>query len=540
MKKSFCSFIKDKRYMIVTILIAILSFGFVVTHSSVNIDTLSSERYFDQGVLIGQGRVTGAILQSIFNVMQFNPFFVDFIAVVLLMIAGMLFCTLFKIVTKDKINDICYIIFSGIFISYPLINEIFVYTPASLSIGFGFCSVAFALLCGQAVLKKFQFKYYLYMILSLFLVLSLYESFASVYICGFLISIILEALFDEDKKINFKDVVKQILIFIIPLVVSLILFIIIPIFLRDALNIPKNGNAQKQILYFTSGIINTLKQLKRSLLLSYLVNGLFYFPITVLVLSVIIVSILSVIYSIKRKSILIFLLFLGTMISLVILSIIQGTASPYRTCQVFSLFCAFAFMLLGYNILQSNIKKIFKNFLIFLIFLIIFYQAKDLHKWFYLNYLRYENEKNTIVHICNEISENYDISKPVVFVGNYELPKYLKEKTGITLEDKKEFKCKLAVMILKIFDEDYSIFEEGNEYIYKYVETNVNSYINWAIFAFGEINVELFNWIELLGYDFIHGNGELYLEAKKLSETMPSYPTKGYINETEEFIMINF
>jgi hypothetical protein len=43
-----------------------------------------------------------------------------------------------------------------------------------------------------------------------------------------------------------------------------------------------------------------------------------------------------------------------------------------------------------------------------IIYIIIFYQVKNLHKWFYINYQRYEEEKNIIISIGNEIEKNYD------------------------------------------------------------------------------------------------------------------------------------
>ena len=86
--EEFNFFLKNKIYYIPVLLVAIFSFGFVVTHSSINVDTLSANRYFEEGLLIGQGRLTATIIHKIFSVMEFNPFFVDGLAVVFLIISA--------------------------------------------------------------------------------------------------------------------------------------------------------------------------------------------------------------------------------------------------------------------------------------------------------------------------------------------------------------------------------------------------------------------------------------------------------------------
>ena len=142
LKEEIEFFVRKIEYIIPLIITAILSFGFVITHYSVNIDTLSSERYYREGELLTQSRYGGVLLDKIFGVMEYNPFFVDCLAVIFLVMASIAFCILFKKISKNKINTVAYTIFSCLFVSYPLINEIFVYTPMSLGVCFSFFIVA--------------------------------------------------------------------------------------------------------------------------------------------------------------------------------------------------------------------------------------------------------------------------------------------------------------------------------------------------------------------------------------------------------------
>lgn len=56
LKKKLEYFIKDIYYMIPLILTAILSFGFAITHYTINTDSLSDNRYYSGNYLLAQER----------------------------------------------------------------------------------------------------------------------------------------------------------------------------------------------------------------------------------------------------------------------------------------------------------------------------------------------------------------------------------------------------------------------------------------------------------------------------------------------------
>lgn len=525
-------FINKKAYIIPVILVAIFSYGFVITHYSINIDTLSANRYFEDGVLIGQGRLTATIIHKIFNVMEFNPFFVDGIAVFLLVISAICLCALFKQITNNSLVLMSYTMFSYLFLSYPIINEIFVYTPASLSVALGFLLISFSFIFIYECIGTPKLSYIVYTTLLVFFSTSLYESFFPVYLVGMFIILILNFL-TKNEKITFKMFIQKFCILLIPALIALLLSLLIPKIAIIALNIEINNHAEKTIHYKSLGIIGGLKNLFTTMIEDYFINGLFYLPIGVFVISNIISIISGIVLSVKKKNYIFLILFLGLNVSAISLSILQGKATAYRTCQTFQIFCAFAIMILYQLIITSNINKTLKVVTTLAVCLLIFYQVKNLHTIFYLNYVRYEEEKNTLIKICNEIEMKYGTDKPVVFFGNYELSNYITEQIYVKKDDSR---MKLARNFLSLLNIDSDTYNKD----YKYIQTNVNSYLMWSQFAFGEVNTELFKWIDILGYKLKPGSVENLSEAYNYVKSLRQ-PNNNEIQiiERPEYIIVN-
>ena len=538
LKEDIEFFVKKIEYIIPLIITAILSFGFVITHYSVNIDTLSSERYYREGELLTQSRYGGVLLDKILGVMEYNPFFVDCLAVIFLVMASITFCILFKKISKNKINTVAYTIFSSLFVSYPLINEIFVYTPMSFGICFSFFIAAVILNLLYSYRDSKKIRNLVYSALLMCLIISIYESSAAVLLCGFFIVEILDSIYNNQNK-KIRETIINLIIMVIPMVVALIVNFIITnlIFILGDISPNSDSNmAAKSIIYQKLGIINGLKYLIMTIFYDYVVNAFLYLPIAVMQISCIIMFILGIVYAVKRKNITIFLLFLGSICSLFALSIIQGVSAPYRTCQVFQIFSAFAFMILIQSLINTNQAKLIKNIFICLSFFIIFYQAKSLSEYFYLNYTRYEQEKIALISIAEKLKEHYDIqNKPVIFVANYEISNYIKERCYIRTDT---IGAKIAnVLVSKVYpyNENYS---EKYKYICKPIDSNINSYLIWGTTAFNEVNTEILKWLDILGYNnFKQGTKNMLNDAiqKLNNETIPL--ERDTIYEFDDYIL---
>lgn len=543
-KESLGRLIKNIKFIIPVIITALLSFGFVLTHYSVNIDTLAYDKYFEQNELLAQGRFTAPFINKILGVMNFNPFFVDTLAVIFMTIAAILFCLLFNRVAKSKLNDIVYTIFACLFISYPLICEIFTYTPAGLSIGLGYCIVALSLMLGyESIFNSYsKIKAVIMQSVLLCLAVYLYESFAAVYLCGIFMIFIMEYIYNRNQM-KLVELIKKAVMMLLPLVIAIILGQIIVKILMTVLEIKKSTKAQKKILYSSHGILGGIRNLVRTIVDSYFFAGFYYFPITMLLIGVIVYIILIIRNSVKEKNVILTLLFIGLGIATISLSIVQGMASPYRTCQTFAYFIAFIFMILGQDIIENCKYVKLKNTAIAVIFVLVFLQAKDLHRWFYINYQRYEVEKNVVIQIGNEIQENYDINKPVYFTNVYSLPDNIINKINV---DENNMGLIMARKVNKLLGSPSAKFSYDNTNNLRYGETNVNSYIVWAITAFRKDNalrsVELVKLFNYLGYHIKAGDKEVYNEVvlPLIKEEIEHWPNKGSIFETEEYIIVNF
>ena len=533
-KKSFRELLTDVTYIIPVIIIALLSFGFVLTHESINIDTLSADRYYEGGELIAQGRIGAVLIHSVFNIMEFNPFFVDCIAVIFLILSAMIFCILFKEIAKNKIHPVAYLIFSGFFISYPLIHEIFVYTPASLSIGIGFFLIGISCISVYELLQCQKVRYAIIAGLCIFLAIGLYESFAPVFLCGMLITLILQGIYQKDE-IKILDLIKKAMVYIVILIFAIELTVIIPKVCQKIGGIEPSTRAAKSIYYQTLGITGGLANLKNTVLAKYGIAAVYYLPITILVIAMLICLLFLVKSLFQKKKRWLSLCFLGLMVCTVILSIIQGTASPYRTCQVFPLFIAFIFLLLANCILAMQKVKWIKYAFLFILFTMIFFQTKELHKWFYLNVRRYDYEKNVAIAVGQELQKSYDLNKPVIFMVSQDIPADIKEKTYV---QNNTWQAELVKALAKVWNISYKDLGD-DRYWLKINETNVASYLAWGIAAFGEPNTEILKFFHYLGYDLKRGNIKMYLEATEAIKNMPVFPTEGSIIEKEDYIIVH-
>lgn len=143
--------------------------------------------------------------------------------------------------------------------------------------------------------------------------------------------------------------------------------------------------------------------------------------------------------------------------------------------------------------------KKFKIVIIIGTIYLVMIQTYDLNKWFYNDNLRYQEEKNTMLTVANKISSNFDITKPVVFIGHFTLSSNI-----------------------------------------NYNQTNGSSLINWGMVAFGEPNTELFNFLQMNGYYFVRPTYEQLQVAKSNIENMNNWPKENSIVEYDNIIVVKF
>jgi len=529
-RNHFIEFIKDWRYMIPTSIVTIMSFGFTLNNAVISTDDTAFDLHFDYYGLIGQGRFGAILLDKIFRIYQFNPFFLDFCAVLCFFVSAMLFCIIFKDSSKNKLHPLTYTVFSCFMITYPLMSEIFCYMTASFTIGICFLLTALALILINLFMKNKSWYLIAIPTFLLAIIISCYQSFGAVYVCGVFAILILKYLYGDEQNQKFKAIILSGLVYAVPLVLGSVLQVAITSVLYKVMNTGPAGAAADTIYYTTLGFGETLVLLKNSIVLNYGIVGLWYLPIAIYVISIIVTLLMTIVYTIKYKNPTILLLFLGLGFSTILLSIIQGVATPYRACQVFAIFIAFIMMLLTQNALTIKKVPIIKHVTLIVMFLMIFFQAQNLHHWFYVDYLRFVEEKNIITAVSHRLYDNFDTTKPVVFTGTVSL--HSLESSDIYIPNNGR-RLSLANKIKDIFQVETDFAGKP------FVQTNVHScinYFNTIPGPRGETNI----YFRMNGFYFATPTAEMSEVSKGYLPSMEEWPSKKSILETEEFIIVNF
>lgn len=522
-------FLNSRWFMIPLLIVTIMSFGFTLTHPTISVDDTAMEYYYRQNELLTQGRFFQVLIDKILGIYNFRPFVLDYFAILCLVAAVVLWCSLFKKVSNNRLKLISYIFFACFFVSYPLLTEIFIYMGSNFEVCLGLAMIAFILFILSGDTKKLN-KQSTYIVASFLiaLTLSLYESLAVVYLFGIFTILILRFLYSDDSR-NLKDVCLRGLYFVIPLIIGIVLRLLIDLILKIVFHLGTSTNASKEI-HWDHGIMQNLPKLIDGVTLSYFYNALVYLPITFLVISVGITIFLMFWQGFKYRSVTIVVLYLGSILSIFSLTILQGIATPYRACSVFSVFTAFVFMLSLQFVEEGKLRIAIKKAFVVVLCIFLIWQLNDINKWFYVDYLRYEEEVNVVNQVATEIRSNYDLDKPVVFLGDYKLSDNINQYTSAE-------KTSLAGILYMNLT---GVVPEG-KYAYKYVQSNGDSFLDWAVGWNFENNVsEAHKFFKDLGYDFKADNYAMREEAYSLAQDKPQWPKKGAIFETDKFIVVNF
>lgn len=526
-KNNINYFFKNRWYMICVTITAVMSFGFTLTNPTISIDDLSIDYYFKQGGLLAQGRFTPILLDKIFHIYNFRPFMLDGLAVLSLIAAAILWSTLFKKVSGNQLKLTSYIVFSSLFISYPLLNEIFIYMGFGFSICLGHALIPLLLILTYDAMEHNEIKRLIPVSVLASFTFALYESLVAVYLLGIFTIFILQYFF-QNKYRKFREMLTTGAYYALPMFLGVFIFKLLSKAIFIVGGISKSSYADNS-LQWSKGIFLTLKELILELGFYYGVNAFVYLPITFMVIAVLITIAMIIRYGILERSFTITILFLGSLISLIALSILQGSATKYRACLVFSVFNAFIFMLL-FQFLQQLNKRIYIRIYSAVLFVFVIWQVNDLNKWFYCDFLRYQEEENAARLVGYELEKEFDLKKPVVFVGNYQVSDYIKDMVYV----------KSSSITGRLVNKFLAV-EEPGKYAYKLNQTNGVSFLDWGVgFSFPGNISQAHLFFQFLGYDFVADNEAIRLEAMELTKDKPEWPKKGSIYETENYVVVNF
>lgn len=539
MKKYFQEilfFLNNRFYCGLALLTTVIAYGYAATNITIGIDDVRGTLEIGEGrQVLASGRFSQAVLPALLGYHKEwieNSFAIDVFALMLLLLSAVNCCILFRKKSKDSISMTALSIFSSLMLTYPLINEFWEYSHINLCICAGVFISTFVIYTVDAWMEtKWNAWKVLLIALLMTFVCSSYESAVSVYIFLVFAVIFLAILFDS-KRWSMSLIIKTGLVYVIALVGGLIGRMVIHRTIMVLLHIAYDTNGNTGIEWKLNELGTQLHNLIVNWCDMYLLKSIIYFPLTEMLIAGILYIWLVIYFLKKSKKYIIIVPGIGMLISLVALSLVQGSITYYRACQVFAFFIAFVGMLL-YYVFQNSGKRYMANIALLLLCWICIVQAFNLNYWLTLNHLRSEEEQRVIYDIGIDLRKNYDMSKSVVFVGSYWLSDEITERSSIAKED---IRWKTYSHVYsKLHNADYDqVYNSGSR---KLAQTNVNSVISWALgdqkdmqalFAKEGFSVEITEDSEI--------RNEAY--KKVYNGEVPVYPKKGYIEEQEEYIAV--
>lgn len=539
-------FFSNKFFISCILFTVILTFGFATFNITVGMDDLEGELYVGSGnAMLAAGRFTITLLSRVFGygskVLQ-NAFLIDILAIAGLIWSAVNFCVLFRRICGDAFTSEAATVFSCIFLSYPLIHEIWEYTGANLCVSIGFLFDSITLLSVYDILhqkKQHSWKHILIATISMMFVCAGYESLVPVYIFAVFALLALQVIYGPEKEKKLKEILCQGLCYAGVLAAGLVLRFLVHRFILWTTDIDQASNGATMIYWSFVPVISVLKHLFLAWIQDYILKGLIYLPITELVLACIILLVIGLAECRKHGPV-ILLPGLGMYLSLIILSLLQGTASPYRTCQVFTMFVAFTLM---YIVMTSKHWKqtwLRNGLLIFCAFL-CFYQGNCNSYFMTLNHQRSEEEAYILRDIGTDLAQKNTTEKPVIFVGSHALSNDVIESASISPDSKRWKLCdRLYNALSERLTDPYSLYFMHDPLSRKLPQTNVNSVINYGKHAGSQ--TAMVHLMAYYGFEYARADvDQLQSEADMyvIEHNVPAYPKDGYIQDAGDYLIVH-
>lgn len=140
-------FWSNKFYAAVVSLAAVYSYGFKIAHETIGIDDTCISLYFEEGLAPAVGRWTLFLVNKLFHISDFAPWMTELAGVLLLLFAAAAWCVVFSRILGREKYMAAYAFFSALFLSCPLISEIYVYyLHNGISLAYGLTAMGLLLL----------------------------------------------------------------------------------------------------------------------------------------------------------------------------------------------------------------------------------------------------------------------------------------------------------------------------------------------------------------------------------------------------------
>lgn len=563
---------ENRLYMGILLLTAVCAYGYKVTNVTIGIDDTPSLYYFEEGLIAIVGRWVLFLLNKVITLAEFVPFVTDFAAVILLIAAAIVWSALFYSVFGEKIPVTGYAFFAAVFVSCPLISEVFTYfLHNGIAIGYLSCAVSLCFMrewqlsirkqrkgsgLGEkpdcpAVTKLAAAAVFLW------IAMGCYESFMILWLAGLLLLLLSERIClgtERTARTGERGVFGTLAGGALAALAAVLLRSLMIVVLTKAFHLEYlQGEAvQRSVTEMLGWMVQPgafgelIMILKRTFVL-YGVFAYAYLPIRIFVLSAVVITVVTLVRVIRGRDLWALILLPAAYLAAFSLLFIEGKATLYRSAQFLPIFCGYGALLFAYIIYELTgspgrgvHRKLClgtRGIAVAVLVVITWNQCMDMTKWFYIDKQKYDAAVKTVDQIVLDLERDFDTSKPVIFTGNYEIPYSIVKDAYVSYGDSRYYKMK---RLTDLIDPDLlDKYNRGSKGVWV-AQTPALSVIDWGRYAF-DSDAELVRFFEMHGHRLVAcGDVDRYAEAEEESLNLPEYPQDGYIVDKGDYIIVHF
>lgn len=567
---------ENRLYMGILLLTAVCAYGYKVTNVTIGIDDTPSLYYFEEGLIAIVGRWVLFLLNKVITLAEFVPFVTDFAAVILLIAVAIVWSALFYSVFGEKIPVTGYAFFAAVFVSCPLISEVFTYfLHNGIAIGYLSCAVSLCFMrewqlsirkqrkgsgLGEkpdcpAVTKLAAAAVFLW------IAMGCYESFMILWLAGLLLLLLSERIClgtERTAQTGERGVFGTLAGGALAALAAVLLRSLMIVVLTKAFHLEYlQGEAvQRSVTEMLGWMVQPgafgelIMILKRTFVL-YGVFAYAYLPIRIFVLSAVVITVVTLVRVIRGRDLWALILLPAAYLAAFSLLFIEGKATLYRSAQFLPIFCGYGVLLFVYAVWKvtawwerktqksqnSRICRGVRGIAILVLAVITWNQCMDMTKWFYIDRQKYDAAVKTVDQIALDLERDYDTSKPVIFTGNYEIPYSIVRDAYVSYGDSRYYKMK---RLTDLIDPDLlDKYNRGSKGVWV-AQTPALSVIDWGRYAF-DSDAELVKFFAMHGHSLVAcGDIDRYAEAEEESLNLPEYPQDGYIVDKGDYIIVHF
>lgn len=563
-------FQQNRLYMGILLLTAVCAYGYKVTNATIGIDDTPSLYYFEEGLIAIVGRWVLFLLNKVVSLAEFVPFVTDFAAVVILVLAAVVWSVLFYSVLGEKVPTAGYAFFGAVFLSSPLISEVFTYfLHNGIAIGYLCCGIS--LCCvreWQSSTRKMQkgsgirqklgclaVAEILTAAVFLWIAMGCYESFMILWLAGLMLLLLTERIARGRQE---KDIFATLVAGAVAALVAIVLRSVMIVVVTKAFHLEylRGEAVQRSVTEMLGWMLQpgAFRELAMILKRTFVLYGVFayaYLPIRIFILSAAVILVVTLVRVIRGRDLWALLLLPAAYLAAFSLLFIEGKATLYRSAQFLPVFCGYGALLFVYGIWQltgtlspkakntagRKISAGVRALAVLVLAVILWNQCMDMTRWFYIDKKKYDAAVKTVDQIAMDLERDFDTSKPVIFTGNYDIPYSIVQDAYVSYSSPVYYKMK---RLADLVDPDLlDKYNRGSRGVWV-AQTPALSVIDWGRYAF-DSDAELVKFFEMHGHQLVALEDiSLYAAAEEESLDLPEYPQEGYIVDKGDYIIVHF